>query len=210
MKTTTNVTLRVARPSDAPALIDIYAPYVLTTAITYEYDVPTVEVFAARIENTLKKYPYLVAERDGVPIGYAYLGAFNERAAGAWAAEISIYLSQSTRRLGVGRLLYEALARIAAAQGIVHLNAKIAYSPDPDDAHLTRDSIAFHTRMGYRWVGECRHCGFKFGKWYSLVYMEKLLDDTATPPAPFCPFPALPGQVLQSAGVINQGGCHGC
>jgi phosphinothricin acetyltransferase len=199
----TPITLRIARPSDAPTLVSIYAPYVLTTAVTYEYDVPTVENFTARIENTLKKYPYLVAERDGEIIGYAYLGVFNERAAGAWAAEISIYLSQRARRLGAGRLLYEALAAIAAAQGIVHLNAKIAYSPDPDDTHLTRDSIAFHTHMGYRWVGECRHCGFKFGKWYSLVYMEKLLDDTATPPSPFLPFPALPHQVLAAAGVTE-------
>lgn len=199
----TPITLRIARPSDAPALVSIYAPYVLTTAVTYEYAVPTVENFTARIENTLKKYPYLVAERDGEIIGYAYLGVFNERAAGAWAAEISIYLSQRARRLGAGRLLYEALAAIAAAQGIVHLNAKIAYSPDPDDTHLTRDSIAFHTHMGYRWVGECRHCGFKFGKWYSLVYMEKLLDDTATPPMPFCPFPSLPREVLAAAGVTE-------
>jgi phosphinothricin acetyltransferase len=199
----TPITLRIARPSDAPALVSIYAPYVLTTAVTYEYDVPTVENFTARIENTLKKYPYLVAERDGEIIGYAYLGVFNERAAGSWAAEISIYLSQRARRLGAGRLLYEALAAIAAAQGIVHLNAKIAYSPDPDDTHLTRDSIAFHTHMGYRWVGECRHCGFKFGKWYSLVYMEKLLNDTATPPSPFLPFPALPREVLVAAGVTE-------
>ena len=197
------ITLRIARPSDASALISIYAPYVLTTAITYEYDVPTVENFTARIENTLKKYPYLVAERDGEIIGYAYLGPFNERTAGTWAAEISIYLAQRARRLGAGRQLYEALAAIAAAQGIVHLNAKIAYSPDPDDAHLTRDSIAFHTHMGYRWVGECRHCGFKFGKWYSLVYMEKLLDDTATPPSPFLPFPTLPREVLAAAGVTE-------
>ena len=71
-----NITLRIAHPDDAAALLAIYAPYVEHTAITYEYTVPTVEEFSARIEHTLQKYPYIVAERGGELIGYAYTGRF--------------------------------------------------------------------------------------------------------------------------------------
>ena len=65
--------IRVAREDDAAALVDIYAPYVRETAITFEYDVPTVEEFAGRIRHTLSKYPYLVAEDGQQLLGYAYV-----------------------------------------------------------------------------------------------------------------------------------------
>lgn len=71
-----SIQIRPAVPADAPALLAIYAPYVAQTAITFEYDVPTETEFACRIADTLKKYPYLVAEQDGVPVGYAYAENF--------------------------------------------------------------------------------------------------------------------------------------
>ena len=109
------ITLRIARPSDAAALINIYAPYVLTTAITYEYDVPSLEDFTARIERTLQKFPYIVAERDGELLGYAYLSTYIGRAACAWSAEASIYLRSDAHGLGLGRRLYTALESVARA-----------------------------------------------------------------------------------------------
>ncbi len=60
------IRIRPAKPEDAEKLLAIYAPYVEQTAITFEYEVPTVEEFRERIHNTLKKYPYLVAEQGGV------------------------------------------------------------------------------------------------------------------------------------------------
>ena len=80
------VLIRDAVPQDAGALLEIYRWYVERTAITYEYDVPTEAEFRQRIENTLQRYPYLVAERDGRILGYAYAGAFHPRAAYAWCA----------------------------------------------------------------------------------------------------------------------------
>ena len=76
-----SILIRPASPADAQVLLAIYAPYVEQTAITFEYDVPAAAEFTARIASTLEKYPYLVAEQDGVPVGYAYAGAFHERAA---------------------------------------------------------------------------------------------------------------------------------
>lgn len=95
--------IRLAKPSDARSLLDIYAPYIEDTAITFEYEVPTIEDFANRIEKTLEKYPYLVAEEDGLILGYAYASTYYARAAYDWAVELSVYVSQDARGIGVGR-----------------------------------------------------------------------------------------------------------
>ena len=105
----TAITIRMAEESDAQALLAIYAPYVEKTAVTFEYEVPTVLEFKNRIASTLKRYPYLAAIRDGHILGYAYASAFKERAAYDWAVETSIYVSEGARRTGAGSLLYEAL-----------------------------------------------------------------------------------------------------
>lgn len=105
----TAVTIRMAEEADAAALLSIYAPYVEKTAITFEYEVPTVQEFKNRITSTLKRYPYLAAIRDGRIIGYAYASQFKERAAYDWAVETSVYVSGDARRTGAGSLLYEAL-----------------------------------------------------------------------------------------------------
>ena len=88
------IIIRTASAADAPALLAIYAPYVEQTAITFEYDVPAEAEFTRRIADTLQNYPYLVAEQDSVPVGYAYAGKFHERAAYDWSVETSIYVEQ--------------------------------------------------------------------------------------------------------------------
>ena len=110
-----SIQIRSAAPADAPALLAIYAPYVAHTAITFEYDVPAEAEFARRIAETLKRYPYLVAEEDGVPVGYAYAGKFHDRAAYDWSVETSIYVEQHQKRRGIGRLLHDALEQGTAA-----------------------------------------------------------------------------------------------
>ena len=95
-----NISIRVAGPEDAPALLDIYAYYVRHTAITFEYDVPSLEEFTARIRGTLEKYPYLAAVEDGVIVGYAYAGPFHPRAAYGWAAEATVWASIPTWATG--------------------------------------------------------------------------------------------------------------
>ena len=109
-----NIRIRTARPEDAIELLEIYAPYVRETAVTYEYTVPSQEEFASRIRHTMEKYPYLVAEKDGEILGYAYAGAFHPRAAYAWDAEMSIYIKKDRKRSGIGKTLYEALEKLLA------------------------------------------------------------------------------------------------
>ncbi|MBQ9994552.1 MAG: N-acetyltransferase [Clostridia bacterium] len=178
-----NVTIRFATPDDAAALVSIYSHYIRHTAITFEYEPPTAEEFAARIERVLMRYPYLVAQAGGEIIGYAYAGSYIERAACDWSVETSIYLRHDARARGVGAMLYDALACILARQGVVNLYASIA-AADREDEYLSGESLRFHRRMGYTHVGTFEKCGYKFGRWYDLVWMKKIIGDhgDAMPP----------------------------
>ena len=170
------IEIRTASVSDAEKLLEIYKPYVEKTAISFEYEVPTVEEFAQRIENTLKKYPYLVALKDGKILGYAYASEFKERAAYDWAVETSIYVLEDSRATGIGKRLYECLEKSLAFQNILNMNACIACT-DTEDEHLTNGSIAFHEKMGFLTVGKFHAVGYKFGKWYDMIWMEKHIGE---------------------------------
>lgn len=181
------VIIRPAVPEDAEVLLQIYAPYVLNTAISFEYTVPSVEEFADRIRKTRERYPYLVALQDDEIVGYAYASAFKSRTAYDRAVETSIYVSQNCRGGGIGRALYEKLEAVLRCQNILNLNACIAF-PAGEDAHLTTDSPKFHERLGYRTVAHFHQCGFKFNTWYDMIWMEKLLGEHPVEPAPVRPF----------------------
>ena len=165
--------IRLARPSDAATLLAIYAPYVENTAITFEYEVPTIEDFATRIEKTLERYPYLVAEEDGLILGYAYASTYYARAAYDWAVELSVYVSQDARGQGVGTKLYDELEDLLDQMGYVHFLACISL---PNEA-----SLALHRKRGYQQVAHFPKIGYKFNRWYDIVWLQKSLDKEARP-----------------------------
>ena len=166
--------IRIAAPGDAAAVREIYRWYVENTAVTYDYETPSEEEFAERIGHTLKFYPWLIAEADGAIVGYAYAGRFHSRAAYDRCAELSIYLSPDKRRRGMGSALYTALEETLKQMGILNLYACIASPPEPDE-YLTDASERFHERMGFRRNGVFHSCGYKFGRWYDMIWMEKLI-----------------------------------
>lgn len=166
------MTIRPATLADAEILRDIYAPYVEETAVSFEYTVPTVAEFTERMKDIMKRYPYLVAEEAGEAVGYAYASPFHEREAYSWSAELTVYLRKDQRGRGRGRLLYEKLEQILRAQNITNLYACIAW-PEQEDEYLTGASARFHERVGFRLAGMFHRCGYKFGRWYSMVWMEK-------------------------------------
>lgn len=180
--------IRVATEEDAEELLQIYRPYVEETVITFEYEVPSAEEFRQRITHTLEKYPYLVAEKEGRIVGYAYASAFKERAAYDWAVETTIYLAKGSRKKGIGRNIYNALEDALRMQHILNLNACIGY-PEVEDEYLTKNSADFHAHLGYRLVGEFKQCGYKFGRWYNMVWMEKMTGEHGEKPEPVIPFP---------------------
>ena len=192
--------VRIARPEDAESLLEIYAPYVENTAITFEYDVPSLEEFRSRIEHTLSRYPYFVAERDGEILGYVYASAFKERAAYAWSVETSIYIRTDAKRLGLGKLLYTALEEALGLQNITNVNACIAHPAAPDE-YLTLNSEQFHEHLGYRLVGRFTGCAYKFGRWYDMVWMEKHIGEHSAEPLPVMSFDEIRPALKKKYGI---------
>lgn len=188
------IRLQVAEPQAAQQLLEIYRPYVEQTAITFETEVPSAAEFRRRIETVRERFPYLVALQGERYLGYAYVSPFKERAAYDWAVETSIYVRREERGRGIGRILYDGLETCLRAQGILNLNACIAY-PAQEDAYLTKDSVLFHEKLGYRMVGEFRQCGYKFHRWYHMVWMEKLIGVHQTQQPPVKSFDEIAGLV---------------
>lgn len=168
------MTIRYAAPEDAGRLLEIYAWYVIHTAITFEYDVPSEAEFRSRITETLKGYPWLVLEDEGNILGYAYAGVFKARAAYSRSCEVTIYLDRASAGRGFGRLLYEALEKELKARGFLNLYACVGV-PIAEDEYLTENSRQFHAHLGYETVGRFHQCGYKFNRWYDMVWMEKMI-----------------------------------
>ena len=160
--------IRIVRPEDAKELLNIYAPYVRETAITFEYEVPSVQEFENRINKTLETYPYLVAEEDGQVLGYAYASTYYARTAYNWTTELSIYLHEDARGRGLGSQLYDALEEELEQRGFLRFLACIAV---PNEA-----SIAMHEKRGYVQVAHFPKVGYKFEQWHDIVWMQKTLD----------------------------------
>lgn len=192
--------IRIATENDAEKLLEIYAYYVENTAISFEYEVPTVDEFRRRIRQTLNKYPYLVSECDGVIVGYAYAGAFKGRRAYDWAVETTIYIAKDARKKGLGKELYMALENALALQNIINLNACIGY-PIVEDEYLTKNSVQYHEHLGYRLVGEFHKCGYKFGRWYNMVWMEKCISRHPGNPLQVIAFDKIRGELANKYGI---------
>ena len=170
------ITIRGAQMEDAGRLLEIYSYYVEHTAITFEYESPSLDEFRARMEKTMARYPYLVLEEGGVLQGYAYAGTFIDRRAYDWSCEVTIYLDRNATGKGMGRRLYGALEDALKKMGILNLYACIAY-PEQCDEYLTTNSADFHAHLGFETVGEFHKCGYKFGRWYHMIWMEKMIGE---------------------------------
>ena len=183
-------TIRMATVADAHELREIYLPYVRTTAVTFELADPSLEDFTERVAKTLERYPYIVAEQDGKIIGYAYTAAFRPRAAYAHSVETSIYMHMDYKGRGMGRRLYEALAKILTLQNVYNMEACIAHC-EPADEYVPATSRLFHERLGFRMVGVFNKCAYKFGRWYDMIWMERTLGNHPGNPADFTPLPQI-------------------
>jgi len=176
--------IRVARSSDTEAVAAIYAPIVRDTTISFEVEPPTSEEIARRIVKTLETHPWLVAERDGQVIGYAYAGKHRDRAAYRWSVDISAYVDERARRQGVGRALYERLIVILKRQGFHNAYAGIAL---PNNA-----SVGLHEAAGFKPLGIYKEVGFKHGQWRDVGWWRLELSDPAGTPSEPILFPDLP------------------
>ena len=179
--------IRPATENDIPEMLAIYGPYVENTTITFEYDVPCRREFTRRFLDITAQYPWLVWEEEGRILGYAYASAPYTRAAYRWCAEPSIYLLPEARGRGIGKKLYAVLEKILDDQGYQILYALITTE--------NTDSILFHQKMGYFSRVDFPDCGYKFGRWLGVTWMEKRLKIVQSPSA----FPVSWKAIVQDA-----------
>jgi L-amino acid N-acyltransferase YncA len=166
--------VRDASEQDAAACAAIYAPYVTDTAITFETEPPSPEVFAERIAAALRTHAWVVLDDEGCIAGYAYGGPFHRRAAYRWTCEVSVYVELGRRRTGAGRMLYEALFSRLAARGYRTACAGMTL---PNES-----SVALHRAMGFEPVGTYRRVGFKHGAWHDVAWTQRVLAGGDDPP----------------------------
>ncbi|WP_343006219.1 N-acetyltransferase family protein, partial [Intestinibacter bartlettii] len=170
-----DIKFRLADVSDTKEILDIYAPYITDTAITFEYDIPSIEEFRGRIEHISLEYPYVVCTYKDEIIGYAYAHRYGERAAFQWDVELSIYLDMNYKSLGIGKILYNKVIEILKLQNVQNIYACITSANDK--------SIKFHEKMGFEFIGIFKDTGYKFDKWYDITWFGMRVKDKNEKPA---------------------------
>jgi L-amino acid N-acyltransferase YncA len=196
-------TIRLAAGDDVPRIAEIYRPIVESTPISFETDPPTASDMRRRIEETLRFYPWIVCEQDGVVVGYAYGTGHKARAAYRWSVDTSVYVDAAFRHRRVGRALYTSLLGILVAQG--HFNAYAGITlPNPA-------SVALHESVGFRPLGVYRKVGYKCGAWHDVGWWEVGLQAHRPSPSPPVPIDALrqapswPSLVAAGASLVRAG-----
>ena len=170
--------IREARPGDATAIRAIYAPFVESTAVTFETEVPSLESYEAALADPL--YPWLVFERDLEVSGYVKASRFHDRPAYAWSVEVAVYLAEGTRGGGVGKRLVTAMLEELQAQGYANAFAGIAL---PNSA-----SVGLFESLGFERCALHKNVGYKLGTWHDVGWWQKALG----------PYPERPGPVPAS------------
>ncbi len=162
--------IRTATPADAAALREIYRPYVETTAISFELEVPSIEEFQRRISVAVEGWSWLVAEVDGGQVGYAYASAHRTREAYRTSVETSAYVREDCQRQGIGSALYTQLLSELRARGFGSAFAGITL---PNDA-----SVGFHESLGFELIGVFPRVGRKFGAWHDVAWFYRSIQDS--------------------------------
>lgn len=181
--------IRLASPADAQAILDIYAPYILHTSLTFETEVPDVDAFRERIRSYLIHWPWLLSEEDGTITGYAYASRYRERTGYQWCVETSVYIRENFQQKGIGSSLYTILIEILKHQGYRNVYAVINL---PNER-----SVQFHENFGYRWFANYENVGFKLGQWKTVGWWHLTINEYSDNPPPPVKFSELDKNLVQ-------------
>ncbi len=165
--------IRLATLNDAPRILEIYAPYILDSPISFETVVPSLEEFQQRMRETQTKFPWLVYESNNHVVGYTYASPHRSRCAYEWSVESAVYTDAKYQGQGIGTQLYGELFRMLKAQGVVNIFAGIT---QPNEA-----SVGLHQSVGFAPIGCFKDVGFKQGKWWDVGWWQLQLQKPAQP-----------------------------
>jgi L-amino acid N-acyltransferase YncA len=179
--------IRLATPSDAPAVLRIYAPVVTETAISFEEQPPSADEMAQRIDDVTREFPWLVATSAGEVVGYAYASRHRVRAAYRWDVDVSAYVDSKWRGRGIASALYRRLFDIVLRQNFVNAFAGITL---PNAA-----SVGLHESLGFKAIGTYRNAGFKQGRWWDVGWWQLQLRDLPATPQPLRTLAAVLGEL---------------
>lgn len=164
-----NYNIRLVTPADAEAALKVYAPYVLHTANTFEYEIPSVDDFRTKIEKITAQYPWLVCECDGEIVGYAYGSTHRERAAYQWSPESTVYISENHHRKGIARVLYNTLFALLKEQGYINVFASVLVT--------NVNSVEFHKAYGFEEIGLFKNIGYKLDEWHTNLWLQYTIQE---------------------------------
>lgn len=165
------MTLRVrdARPDDVPAITTLYAQEVRAGVATYEYDAPDEAEMTVRMQAVISNgFPYLIAENDGVFLGYAYASSYRSRAGYRWTVEDTVYVVSEAQGQGIGAALLAHLIEQCEARGFRQMIAVIGEAANGA-------SVALHEKFGFSTVGIFQGLGRKHGRWLDTLQMQRAL-----------------------------------
>lgn len=172
--------IRNIKSADIISVLNIYAPFIANSTVTFENEIPNIDSFTNRIEHYVALFPWLVADVDGKISGYAYASKYRDREAYQWMVECSIYLDPDFAGKGIAKNLYNALFEILKIQGIYKVFAVIGLP--------NLKSVSFHEKMGFTWFATYKNVGYKLGKWLNVGWWELILSepkDTPKTPIPY-------------------------
>lgn len=173
----TTYSLRFIQVDDAEAALAVYAQYVLNTAITFEYEVPSIEEFTSRITSYAAEFPWLVCLEGDTVVGYAYAGKHRARSAYQWSPESTIYLSEHVHGKGIARILYEALFAILRLQGYYNVYAGVLVPNEKSEK--------MHLALGFEEIGIFKKVGYKHGAWHDVKWLQlHVAEHIINPPPP--------------------------
>jgi L-amino acid N-acyltransferase YncA len=181
--------IRTATTGDCNEMLEMYAPYILNTSLTFETEVPAEKDFCKRITSYLQRWPWIVCEIDGNVAGYAYASRHRERTAYQWSVESSVYIGERFHRRRIATALYKALFEVLKWQGFRNVYAGINLPNEP--------SVLFHESCGFEWFASYKNVGYKLGRWKTVGWWQLQLNDYSEDPAAPLYFPEIESHFLE-------------
>ena len=171
-----SISIRPVKISDVDFCLSLYSKHVVGSAVSFELEAPSTEEFSNRIDSISKRFPYLVAEENGMLLGYAYASAYRDRLAYQWNVEVSIYVEDENKKSGVATKLY---AELFSELKRIHICKAFAVIALPNEA-----SVGFHHKMGFEKFATYKNVGFKLNQWHDVLWMEKTIQSPENPTTP--------------------------